>query len=84
MIQNTDHVTYAQKLEKSESVISWHDTAQEIDRKVRALNPWPGVVADISGQGYKIWQTQVVSIDTKAKTGDIVKADKKYTNYSMP
>ncbi|VAW41195.1 Methionyl-tRNA formyltransferase [hydrothermal vent metagenome] len=76
MIQDINQVTYAHKLEKSEANISWDETAQQIDRKIRAFNPWPGVVASIAGDNYKLWQAQVVSIPSNVKDGEIVKADK--------
>ncbi len=76
MVQDINKVTYAHKLVKSESNISWDETAQQIDRKIRAFNPWPGVVANIAGDNYKLWQSQVVSVPSNAKGGEIIKADK--------
>ena len=76
MIQNKDNVTYAHKLEKSESEISWDETAQQIDTKIRTLNPWPGVVANIEGTDYKLWQSQVLEEDSILQPGEIVKANK--------
>ncbi len=40
--QEEANVTYAQKLTKEMEVLDWTVSAIEIDRKVRALNPWPG------------------------------------------
>lgn len=34
--------TYAPMLKREDGKINWHDTAQNIDRQIRALNPWPG------------------------------------------
>ena len=39
--QPAEGVTYARKLEKSESPIDWSRPAVEIERRVRALQPWP-------------------------------------------
>jgi methionyl-tRNA formyltransferase len=39
--QPTEGVTYARKLEKSEAPIDWRRPAVEIERRVRALQPWP-------------------------------------------
>jgi len=36
-------ITYAKKLDKSEGAIDWRMDADEIDRKIRAFTPWPGV-----------------------------------------
>lgn len=32
-------------------------TAEEIDRKVRGLTPWPGVTITVDGQPLKLWET---------------------------
>lgn len=76
MIQDNENVIYAHKLEKSESLISWDETAEQIDRKVRAFNPWPGVVAKIQGIDFKLWQSEHINDDTSIQPGEIVKADK--------
>jgi methionyl-tRNA formyltransferase len=39
--QSTEGVTYARKLEKREAPIDWRRPAVEIERQVRALQPWP-------------------------------------------
>jgi methionyl-tRNA formyltransferase len=39
--QPADGVTYARKLEKREAPIDWRRPAVEIERQVRALQPWP-------------------------------------------
>ncbi|HVS78448.1 MAG TPA: methionyl-tRNA formyltransferase [Steroidobacteraceae bacterium] len=45
--QAADGVTYARKLEKREAPIDWSRSAVEIERQVRALQPWP--VAETAG-----------------------------------
>ena len=40
--QPSEGVTYAAKLDRGEGRIDWRAEAAEIDRRVRALNPWPG------------------------------------------
>jgi methionyl-tRNA formyltransferase len=37
-----DGVTYAKKLERSEGQLDWKTSANELERSVRAFNPWPG------------------------------------------
>ena len=41
--------TYARKIEKSEGRIDWRQPADVIDRKLRALNPWPGCFTLLAG-----------------------------------
>ncbi len=76
MVQNEDKVTYAKKLTKSESVVDWNQSAVLIDRKIRALVPWPGIVANIAGDNYKIWQARFIEEDSDVVVGKISHADK--------
>ena len=34
--------TYAHKISKADGCVSWEDSAVAIDRRVRAMSPWPG------------------------------------------
>lgn len=47
--QPEDGVTYAAKIDKAEGRIDWACDAAEIDRQVRALNPWPGCYTTLDG-----------------------------------
>ncbi|TSC77815.1 MAG: methionyl-tRNA formyltransferase [Parcubacteria group bacterium Gr01-1014_29] len=40
--QNHEQATYTKLLTKEDGHIDWSKSAEEIDRRVRALNPWPG------------------------------------------
>lgn len=39
--QDGQQVTYAEKIKKEEALIDWNKPAHEIDRMIRAFNPWP-------------------------------------------
>jgi len=39
--QDAQGVSYAAKISKAEALIDWRRSAREIDRQVRAFNPWP-------------------------------------------
>lgn len=52
--QPKEGMTYAPKIEKSEAQINWQDTAKDIDRKVRGLNPFPGAWFSIKGERIKV------------------------------
>lgn len=39
--QSDAEATYAPKIEKSHALINWTQSAIEIDRQIRAFNPWP-------------------------------------------
>lgn len=61
-------VTYAAKIDKSESRIDWGQSAQEVDRKIRGLSPFPGAWCDIKGERLKLLASRVVKGDAPAGT----------------
>ncbi|HCU84275.1 methionyl-tRNA formyltransferase [Methylophilus sp. UBA6697] len=58
-VQDESLVTYAHKLEKSESAIDWNQPAQQLSRQVRAFNPFPVATAKFNEQVCKLWFAQV-------------------------
>ena len=54
-------VTYAHKLEKQESLLNLKAAASELDRKIRAYNPFPGAVVRSGEQPIKIWGAHIVA-----------------------
>lgn len=54
-------VTYAHKLEKQESLLNLKADASELDRKIRAYNPFPGAVVHSGEQPIKIWGAHIVA-----------------------
>jgi len=48
-------VTYAEKLQKSEAVIDWQQSAVQISRQVRAFNPFPVAHSLLLGEVCRIW-----------------------------
>jgi len=54
-------VTYAHKLEKQESLLDLKASAAELDRKIRAYNPFPGTVLHSGEQPIKIWGAHIVA-----------------------
>lgn len=57
-VQDESLVTYAHKLEKSESAIDWTLSAQQLSRQVRAFNPFPVATAKFKDQVCKVWFAQ--------------------------
>ena len=49
-------VTYAHKISRQEAQIDWRESAVQIERRIRAFNPFPGAVAPAQGDNIKIWQ----------------------------
>ncbi|HSC80546.1 MAG TPA: methionyl-tRNA formyltransferase [Chitinolyticbacter sp.] len=53
--QPAEGVTYAEKLKKEEAQIDWRLPATEIDRTIRAFNPFPSAQTLLDGTPLKIW-----------------------------
>ena len=74
--QATDGVTYAHKIEKAEALIDWSKSAAELDRHIRAFNPFPGAQAQFGGQTVKLWQATPVDGDGDGEIGAILAVDR--------
>jgi len=75
-VQNDEQANYASKLSKEEANIDWTQSAVEIERQVRAFNPWPVSYTQIAEQNVKIWQTSVSEESTDAQPGTVIAATK--------
>ena len=73
--QPAEGVTYAHKIEKAEAVIDWTKSAAELDRHIRAFNPFPGAQALFGGQTVKLWQAAPIAGSGLA--GSVLAVDKK-------
>ena len=54
-------VTYAPKLDKAEGRLDWSQPAALLERRLRALNPWPGCWTEIGGQRVRVLGGEVVA-----------------------
>jgi methionyl-tRNA formyltransferase len=52
-------VSYAHKLTKAEGDIDWRRTAAEIDRQIRAFNPWPLAQARLDSEVVKLLRSRL-------------------------
>lgn len=46
--QKEDEASYIKMIQKEDGRIDWSDTAKNIERKIRAFNPWPGTFSCLS------------------------------------
>ena len=67
--QDHSKATYAPPLKKEDGQIDWGKEAKEIDRQVRALNPWPGAFTEWNGQLLKIYKGEVREETSERKAG---------------
>lgn len=51
-------VTYAAKIDKREAIIDWTRSAVQIDRQIRAFNPFPVASSTFAGESMKIWRAR--------------------------
>ena len=56
--QPQEGVTYAPKLTRADSRLDWSLPAAALDRRIRALNPWPGTFSTLSGEVLKILEAR--------------------------
>lgn len=68
-------VTYAHKIEKHEALIDWNHPAAELDRHIRAFNPFPGAQTRFAGQPVKLWRA--VPIAGNGEPGSILAIDRR-------
>lgn len=69
--QNEAQVTYAAKLEKSEAALDWTKPADELDRRVRGLNPWPVAQTLYREEALRIWRAQPLLEQTGTEPGQV-------------
>ena len=59
--QDNETATLAPSFKKQDGEIDWSQAAAQIDRQVRALQPWPGTFTFVRGQRLRIWAAEVRS-----------------------
>ena len=74
--QGETTTAYARMLDKNLGNIKWEDTAVNIERLIRGLNPWPSAYTDWNGKVMKVWEADVVDKDSSEVPGTIVKVEK--------
>ena len=57
--QSSVGVTYAKKIKKQEALIDWSQSAEEVDRKIRGLSPFPGAWFEHKGVRIKVLESQL-------------------------
>ena len=71
--QNEAEATLAPQLSKSDGELAFVAmTAEEIDRKVRGLQPWPGAYCFIKNERIALLETGLSEIETSEKPGTLL------------
>lgn len=58
--QNNAFATYAPKLKREDGKIDWSDSADTIERKIRAFDPWPGAFTELTIGKLKIFSAKII------------------------
>jgi methionyl-tRNA formyltransferase len=64
--QPTEGVTHAAKIEKAEARVDWNEEATQLDRKIRAFNPWPVAETLLAGEGLRLLRAGVADEQSHA------------------
>ena len=59
--QESARATYAPKLERDAGKIDWTETAETIERRIRAYDPWPGAYTLVASAGGKEQKLKIFS-----------------------
>ena len=70
--QDPTKATYAPQMKKEDGRIDWKKGAEEIDRQVRAFNPWPGAFTGWDNRLLKIYHGEVRKGKSQGKAGEVV------------
>ena len=66
-------ISYASKVDKVEAQIDWRTDAQQIERRLRAFDPFPGGLAMLDGDPIKCWRGEVCA--GSGKPGELLSVD---------
>ena len=61
VVQSTEGITYAHKIEKAESTIDWSLPAAVIGQRIRAFDPFPGASTTLGNEVIKLWTYEIDS-----------------------
>lgn len=53
-------ISYAAKVSKAEAALDWRLSAEQLERQVRAFNPFPGASCTLAGSLLKVWSAEAV------------------------
>ncbi|WP_343152589.1 methionyl-tRNA formyltransferase [Buchnera aphidicola] len=75
--QNNKYATYSKKINKKDALLNWNLPAIELERKIRAFNPWPIAYFEFNSIFIKVWEAEKINISCSLPIGTIVKIDSK-------
>ncbi|MFI4937365.1 MAG: methionyl-tRNA formyltransferase [Candidatus Berkiellales bacterium] len=73
--QDPQLVTHASKISKDDGNLNWDLKAAELERQIRAFNPWPIAYSHIDHTLFRIWHAKTKPLSSKATPGKIIDHD---------
>jgi methionyl-tRNA formyltransferase len=67
---------YASMITKQMGLLDFTRSAEELERLVRGMNPWPSAYTFLNGKTLKVWSSLVEASDGKSEPGTVVSTDK--------
>lgn len=67
---------YAPKIDKTMARLNWQESAEMLDRKIRAFNPWPVAYSVLGNEIIRIWEAEPREEKTTAAEGVILRCDR--------
>ena len=67
---------YAAMISKKMGLLDFSKNAEELERLVRGLDPWPSAFTFINGKTLKVWKSSVLEKQAQEAPGTVIAADK--------
>ena len=71
--QNHAAATYAPLLSKSDGRIDWSKPAEEVERFIRGMSPWPGAFTFMGDKRLRIFRTEVCQVTDPRPPGTVIR-----------
>jgi methionyl-tRNA formyltransferase len=71
-IQDESGVTHAAKIAKEEAALDWRRPAIELERQVRAFNPWPVAETRYQGHALRVFRAEALSEEAAVDPGTVL------------
>ncbi|MBO6154215.1 MAG: methionyl-tRNA formyltransferase [Lachnospiraceae bacterium] len=78
--QNEDEATHVGMIKKSMGEMDFEKSAEELERLIRGLNPWPSAFTRLNGKTLKVWKAAVSSYEDMANETGISVSDIEESN----
>lgn len=73
--QPEEGANYAAKIAKEEAALDFTQSAEQLARRIRAFNPFPGATGRFGDTVVKLWQARPVKVAQPGEPGQVLSAD---------